>query len=74
MSVSASFVESFLAAVGVCLAYCCYYVVEYRFQAHAQFKVFGDQVKTHDDKLEVMIAGIKPMLDCIGFAPPKRTT
>ena len=71
MSVSASIVESFTAALGVCLAHCCYYVVEYCYQAHAQFKVFGDQVKARDDKLEAMIARIKPVLDCIGFAPPE---
>ena len=74
MIVSASVVESFLATLGVCLAYCCYCVAEYRYQAHAYFKVFGDQVKAHDDKLEAMIAGIKPMLDYIGFAPPEGTT
>ena len=39
-----------------------------------QFKVFEDQVKAHDDKLEAMTAGIKPVLDYIGFAPPKGAT
>ena len=39
-----------------------------------QFKVFRDQVKAHDDKLEAMTAGIKPMLDYIGFALPEGTT
>ena len=68
MIVSASIVESFLAVLGVCLAYCCYCVAEYRYQVHAQFKVFGDQVKSREDKLKAMTAGIKPMLDCIGFA------
>ena len=31
--------------------------------AHTQFKVFGDQVKAQEDKLEAVIAGIKPVLD-----------
>ena len=39
-----------------------------------QFKVFEDQVKAHDDKLEAMTAGIKPVLDYIGFALPQGTT
>jgi hypothetical protein len=60
--------------LGVCLAYCCYCGVEYHYQAQAQFKVFADQVKARDDKLEMMTAGIKPLLDCIGFALPKGTT
>ena len=33
--------------------------------------MLGAQVKAQDDKLEAVIAGIKPMLDCIGFAPPE---
>jgi hypothetical protein len=74
LNVSASVVESFLTMLGVCLAYCCYCGAEYRYQAHAQFKVFRDQVKARDDKLEVMTTGIKPMLDCIGFAPPEGIT
>jgi hypothetical protein len=40
-------------------------------QVHAQFKVFGDQVKARDEEIEVMIAGIMPMLDCICFEPFK---
>ena len=52
--------QPFLVVLGVCLAYYYYYVVEYRYQAHAQFKFFANQVKSHDDKLEVMIVGIKP--------------
>jgi hypothetical protein len=28
----------------------------------------------HDNKLEVMTAGIKPVLDCIGFTPPEGMT
>ena len=42
---------------------------EYRHQAHMEFKVFGDQVKAQDDTIEAMTAGIKPVLDCIGFEP-----
>ena len=42
---------------------------EYWYQAHAQFKVSGDQVKARDEEIEAMKAGIKPMLDCIGFEP-----
>ena len=34
-----------------------------------QFKVFGDQVKLQDKEIEVMKAGIKLVLDCIGFEP-----
>jgi hypothetical protein len=44
---------------------------EYQYQAQAQFKVFGDQVKARDDKLEAMTVGIKLVLDCIGFEPSK---
>ena len=36
-----------------------------------QFKVFGDQVKLQDKEIEVMKAGIKLVLDCIGFEPSK---
>ena len=36
---------------------------------HTQFKVFRGQVKARDEKLEALIAGIKPVLDCVGFAP-----
>ena len=56
------------AALDACLAYG-YFFAEYRHQAHAQFKVFGDQVKAQDDTIEAMTAGIKPVLDCIGFEP-----
>ena len=38
---------------------------------HTQFLVLGDQVKAWDDKLEVVIVGIKPMLDCISFEPAR---
>jgi hypothetical protein len=60
--------------LGVCLAYCCYYGADYRYQVQVQFKVFGDQVKACDTKLEAVTVGIKPVLDCIGFVPSKGTT
>ena len=60
-------------ALDACLAYGCFFA-KYRHQAHAQFKVFGDQVKAWDEKLEALTAGIKPVLDYIGFAPPKGAT
>ena len=44
---------------------------EYQHQALAQFQVLGDQVNARDDKLEAVIAGIKPMLNCVGFKPPE---
>ena len=31
--------------------------------------MFGDQVKVRDEGIEAMKAGIKPVLDCIGFEP-----
>ena len=30
-----------------------------------------EQVKTRDEKLEAMTAGIQPVLDCVGLEPPK---
>ena len=30
-----------------------------------------EQVKAHDEKLEAMIAGIQPVLDCIGLEQPE---
>jgi len=30
-----------------------------------------EQVKTRDDKLETMIVGIQPVLDCIGLEQPE---
>ena len=30
-----------------------------------------EQVKAHDDKLEMMVIGIQPMLDCVGPEQPK---
>ena len=46
--------------------------IEYRHQAHAQFKVSGDQVKARDEEIEAMTAGIMPVLDCIGFKTSER--
>ena len=31
-------------------------------------------MKAWDDKLEAVTTGIKPVLDCVGFAPPKGAT
>ena len=42
---------------------------EYRHQSQAQFQVLVEQVKTRDDKLEMMIVGIKLVLDYIGLEP-----
>jgi len=56
--------------LNACLAFDCFFV-EYQHQAHAQFKVFGDQVKAWDEKIEAMTTGIKPVLDYIGFKPSK---
>ena len=39
-----------------------------------QFKVFEDQVKAQEDELVAVIAGIKPVLDCVSFEPPEGTT
>ena len=36
-----------------------------------QFQVLMEQVKTRDDKLETMIAGIQPVLDCVGLEQPE---
>ena len=30
-----------------------------------------EQVKARDDKLEAMIVGIQPMLDCVGLEQPE---
>ena len=38
---------------------------------HTQFKVFRGQVKARDEKLEALTAGVKPVLDYVGFAPPE---
>ena len=54
--------------LNACLAYN-HFFVEYWHQALAQFQVFGEQVKTLDEEIEAMKAGIKPVLDCIGFEP-----
>ena len=42
--VRVSSIESILVVLGTCLT-CDRLVAEYRYNAHAQFKVFGDQVK-----------------------------
>lgn len=44
---------------------------EYRHQAQAQFQVLLEQVKTCDNKIEAMEAGIRPVLDCIGLEQPE---
>ena len=44
---------------------------EYRHQSQGQFQVLVEQVKTWDDKLETMIVGIHPMLDCVGLEQPE---
>ena len=56
-----SSVETILVVLGTCIT-CHHLVAEYRYNAQAQFKVFGDQVKAQDDKLEALIVGIKPVL------------
>lgn len=33
--------------------------------------MLGEQVKAQEEKLEAVIAGIKPMLDCVGFELPE---
>ena len=30
-----------------------------------------EQVKAHDDKVEAMIVGIQPVLDCVGLEQPE---
>jgi hypothetical protein len=35
--------------------------------------VFEDWVLAQESKFEAVVAGIKPVLDCIGFEPPKGT-
>ena len=44
---------------------------KYRHQSQAQFQVLMEQVKTQDDKLEAMIVGIQPVLDCVGLEQPE---
>ena len=41
--------------------------VEYQHESQMHFQVFVEQVKTQDDKLEMMIPGILPMLDYVGL-------
>ena len=67
------FVETALVVLGTCLT-CHHHVAGYRYNAQAQFKVFGEKVKAEEDKLEAVIVGIKPMLDCVSFEPPKGST
>ena len=68
-----SFVETILAVLGTCLT-CHHHVAGYRYNAQAYIKVFREKVKAEEDKLEVVIVGIKPMLDCDSFEPPEGST
>ena len=36
-----------------------------------QFQVLVEQVKTRDEKLEAMTAGIQPVVDCVSLEPPE---
>ena len=46
--------------------------VEYGHQSQVQFQVLVKQVKTRDDKLEMMIMRIQPMLDYVSLEQAKR--
>ena len=73
MNIRMSFVGSVLVELGICLTCYCY-IVECRYNVQAQFKVCGEQVKAREKKLEAVVAGITPVLDCISFEPPKGTS
>ena len=36
--------------------------------------MFEEQVKAREEKLEAVVAGITPVLDCISFEPPEASS